>query len=55
MISFAAFIGGLSFIGALLGIASHWMSVLQDHKGLVIDSTIAGVNLAGGLVRSMLP
>jgi len=54
-LSFAAFVGGLSFIGALLGVASHWISVLQGHMGLLIDSAIAGVNLAGGIVRFPLP
>lgn len=49
-LSFTAFVGGLSFICALLGVASHWMSALQGHLGLLIDSAIAGVNLAGGLV-----
>lgn len=54
-LSFAAFIGGVSFIGALLGVAGHWMQVLQGQVGLFIDTAIAGVNLAGGIVSPDLP
>lgn len=50
-LSFVAFVGGLSSFSALLGVASHWVAVLQGPMGLLSDSAIAGVNLAGGLVR----
>jgi hypothetical protein len=46
----AAFIGGLSFIAAVLGIAAHWLRVLHGRLGLLVDAVIAGVNLAGGIV-----
>jgi hypothetical protein len=49
-LSFVAFAGGLSFVGALLGIAGHWVQVLQGQIGLLLDAAIAGINIAGGIV-----
>lgn len=52
-LGFVAFVGGLSFIGALLGIAAYWMQVLQGQIGVLMDAVIAGINLAGGIVSLM--
>lgn len=49
-LGFVAFVGGLSFVGALLGIAAHWIVVLQGQVGVFMDAVISGVNIAGGIV-----
>lgn len=48
-LGFVAFVGGVSFVAALLGIASHWIKVLQGKVGMVVDAVIVGLNLAGGI------
>lgn len=52
-LGFVAFVGALSFLAALLGIASHWLQVLQGHIGVLIDAIIVGVNIAGGIVGQL--
>ncbi|KAJ4383965.1 hypothetical protein N0V86_000809 [Didymella sp. IMI 355093] len=52
-LGFAAFIGGLSFIAAILGIASHWLRILQGQLGLLVDPVVAGINLAGGILMAI--
>jgi|SRR5690242_5788185 len=49
-LGFVAFVGGISFVTALLGIASHWVKILQGKAGMLIDVVIAGLNVAGGVV-----
>jgi hypothetical protein len=53
-LGFLAFVGGMSIVGALLGVATQWLSVLQGQIGMLIDAIIAGINMAGGIV-SMRP
>ncbi|KAF1366051.1 hypothetical protein EJ07DRAFT_161099 [Lizonia empirigonia] len=52
-LGFVAFVGGLSFVGALLGIAAHWLVVLQGQVGVFMDAVIAGVNIAGGILMAI--
>lgn len=54
ILGFVAFVGGLSFIGALLGIAAHWMQVLQGQVGVLIDAVVAGINIGGSIVSQLL-
>lgn len=49
-LGFAAFAGAISVISALLGIAAHWMQVLQGKVGVLMDAVMAGINIAGGIV-----
>lgn len=53
-LGFIAFVGGISLVAALLGIASHWVKVLQGKAGILVDVVIAGLNVAGGVVSSTL-
>ncbi|KAF1933943.1 uncharacterized protein M421DRAFT_414991 [Didymella exigua CBS 183.55] len=53
-LGFVAFIGGVSFVGALLGVAAHWLQMLQGKVGLLIDTGMCGLNIAGGIVRCRL-
>jgi hypothetical protein len=46
----AAFAGGISFVGALLGLAGHWLEALQGQIGILLDAVIAGLNMAAGIV-----
>jgi hypothetical protein len=48
---YTAFVGGVSFLGGVIGIATEWISVLQGMVGLIIDGLITLLNIAGGVVR----
>ncbi|KAF2632600.1 hypothetical protein BU25DRAFT_357151 [Macroventuria anomochaeta] len=52
-LGFVAFVGGLSFVAALLGIATHWMQALQGPAGVLMDGVIAGINIAGGILMAI--
>lgn len=52
-LGFVAFVGGLSFVGAILGFAAHWLVVLQGQIGVLVDAVVAGINIAGGVVSLM--
>ncbi|KAF2867891.1 marvel domain-containing protein [Massariosphaeria phaeospora] len=47
---FSVFVGAISLLGALLGIAAHWLDVLQSIIGVAIDVLILIINLAGGVL-----
>lgn len=53
-LGFVAFVGGVSFVAALLGIAARWILVLQGKAGVLIDAVIACFNVAGGVVSVVL-
>ena len=53
-LGYGAFVGGLSFVAALIGLAATWFDFLGGIVGLVIDGIVALVNLAGGVVRIFL-
>lgn len=48
---YCSFVGGLTFIAAIIGIAAEWVSALQGKVGLLIDGVVTLVNVAGGVVR----
>lgn len=48
---YCSFVGGLSFLGAIIGMAAEWRDLLQGNIGLLIDAVVALVNIAGGVVR----
>lgn len=47
---YTAFVGGVTFLTAIIGIAAEWVSVLQGMVGLIIDGIIILLNIAGGVV-----
>lgn len=49
-LKYAAFVGGLTLVGGLVGLASEWVSRLQGKIMLLLDAIIMVVNLAGGVV-----
>lgn len=49
-LGFAAFVGGVTILGALLGLAATWVSFLEGAIGLIIDGVVALINTAGGIV-----
>ncbi|UPX13861.1 uncharacterized protein EKO05_0004358 [Ascochyta rabiei] len=52
-LGFAAFAGGLSFVGAVLGVAGQWTAVLQGQIGVLVDAVVAGINIAGGILMAV--
>ncbi|KAK3217433.1 hypothetical protein GRF29_1g3057418 [Pseudopithomyces chartarum] len=50
---YASFVGGLTFIAAIIGIAAEWVSVLQGKVGLLIDGIVTLVNVAGGVLLAI--
>jgi hypothetical protein len=51
-LTFAAFVGGVSIVGALSGLATLWVQRLQGRIVLIVDAAIAAFNLAGGVVST---
>lgn len=54
-LTFSAFVGGVSMVGALSGLAAVWVHMLQGRIGLAIDAVIAAFNIAGGVVSTLDP
>lgn len=54
-LGFVAFVGGVSVVGALLGVAAHWVRVLQGQVGVLVDAVVVGINVAGGIVGCPSP
>lgn len=54
-LGYGAFVGGLSVIGALIGLAATWFDFLGGLVGLVVDVIVALVNIAGGVVSTLCP
>jgi hypothetical protein len=52
-LGYAAFLGGISILGALIGLTATWVSFLDGIVGAGIDGIVAMLNLAGGIVRSL--
>jgi hypothetical protein len=52
-LGYAAFVGGVSLLGAFIGLASTWIDFLQGVIGATIDSFLIGINLAGGIVSAI--
>jgi hypothetical protein len=53
-LGYAAFLGGISILAALIGLAATWISFLEGIVGAGIDGIVAILNLAGGIVRLSL-
>ncbi|EMD65733.1 hypothetical protein GGP41_010596 [Bipolaris sorokiniana] len=49
-LGYGAFVGGLSFVAAFIGLAATWFDFLGGMVGLVIDGVVALLNLAGGVL-----
>jgi hypothetical protein len=53
-IGYAAFVGGVTILAALVGVAATWVSFLEGVVGLAVDGIVAILNIAGGIVSSPL-
>jgi hypothetical protein len=53
-LGFGAFVGGISILAALIGLAATWFEFLGGLIGLVIDGMVALINIAGGVVRTLI-
>lgn len=49
-LEYGAFLGGVGILGAIIGILSAWVEVLQTLIGTGIDAVIALLNIAGGIL-----
>jgi hypothetical protein len=49
-IGYAAFVGGVTILAALVGVAATWVSFLEGVVGLAVDGIVAILNIAGGIV-----
>ncbi|KAF2648298.1 hypothetical protein K491DRAFT_684811 [Lophiostoma macrostomum CBS 122681] len=47
--NYSAFVGGITLLGALVGLASTWIELLQSILGIGIDVAVLLFNLAGGI------
>lgn len=53
-LKYAAFVGAVSFIAGIFGIAAEFVSALQGKISMIIDGLITLINIAGGVVRCTL-
>jgi hypothetical protein len=51
-LGYAAFIGGLTILAALIGIAATWVTFLEGIVGMALDGLVAILSIIGGIVRS---
>jgi hypothetical protein len=49
-LGFTAFIGGLTFLMAIISGLAHWKGILQGMITVASDAVVALLNLAGGIV-----
>jgi hypothetical protein len=49
-LGYGAFVGGVTILAALVGIAAVWLEFLDGIVGLAVDALAALLNLAGGVV-----
>ncbi|KAF1831848.1 hypothetical protein BDW02DRAFT_36521 [Decorospora gaudefroyi] len=49
-LGFAAFVGGITFLAALVGLAAGWFEILGGIVGLVVDGVVALINIACGVL-----
>lgn len=52
-LGYAAFVGGISLLGAFIGIAANWVELLQGIIGAGIDAFLTILNIAGGIVSNL--
>jgi hypothetical protein len=53
-LGFSAFVGGVTILGAALGVAALFLTFLDGMVGLIIDALVALINAAGGIVSASL-
>jgi hypothetical protein len=51
-LGFAAFVGGITFLAAIVGLVATWFEFLGGMVGLVIDGVVTLLNIACGIVRT---
>ncbi|KAF2110035.1 marvel domain-containing protein [Lophiotrema nucula] len=54
MHGYAAFLGSVSLIAAIAGIAANWLESLNDLVLMIIDATILVANIAGGVIIAFM-
>ncbi|RYO45912.1 hypothetical protein AA0113_g10269 [Alternaria arborescens] len=52
-LGFSAFVGGVTILGAALGVAALFLTFLDGMVGLIIDALVALINAAGGIVLAI--
>jgi len=52
-LGFSAFVGGVTILGAALGVAGLFFSFLDGMVGLIVDGVVAVINAAGGIVLAL--
>ncbi|KAI4951055.1 hypothetical protein J4E86_007564 [Alternaria arbusti] len=50
-LGFSAFVGGVTILGAALGVAGLFFSFLDGMIGLIVDGVVAVINAAGGIIK----
>jgi hypothetical protein len=51
-LGFAAFVGGVTILGAAFGVAGLFFSFLDGLVGITIDAVVAVINAAGAIVSA---
>ena len=51
-LGFSAFVGGVTILGAVIGVAGLFFSFLDGMIGLIVDGAVAVINAAGGIVSA---
>ncbi|KAH6878129.1 marvel domain-containing protein [Alternaria rosae] len=52
-LGFSAFVGGVTILGAAIGVAGLFFSFLDGMIGLIVDGAVAVINAAGGIVLAL--
>jgi hypothetical protein len=50
-LGYAVFLGGITIVAALIGIAATWVTFLEGIVGMALDGLVAVLNIVGGIVR----
>jgi hypothetical protein len=53
-LGYAVFVGGVTIVAALVGVAAVWVTFLEGIVGLAIDVVVAILNAAGGIVSRLI-
>lgn len=51
-LGYGAFVGGVTILAALVGVAAVWLEFLDGIVGLAVDGLAAILNIAGGVVSA---
>ncbi|KAL5119520.1 hypothetical protein ACEQ8H_002585 [Pleosporales sp. CAS-2024a] len=52
-LGYGAFLGGVTILGALVGMGSTWVAFLPGMIGAGIDGLLAVLNIAGGITLAV--